>query len=151
MEKIQVDEYSLKKKQEKSILQDSFMLRIARGVGEAVSRLVYSPEDLLIHASNKLKLNEYVRKNETSFFGRISNKISGEDPNHITVDGIVITQLHNVLGIDTPNSIEIRYQYSVNHEELRDLYARAKKVIDKNTPEIKIKETLSPPTVKRRR
>ena len=141
----------MEKKQEKSMPQDSFTLNIARGAGDSLSRLIYSPEDLLIHVSNKLILNEDVRENEASFFGRISNKMSGEDPNHITLDGIVITQLYEILGMDIPKSVEIRYQYNVNHEELRDLYARAKIIIDENTPEPKAAEPLSPPSVKRRR
>ncbi|MEH6631443.1 MAG: hypothetical protein V7776_11470 [Halopseudomonas aestusnigri] len=131
--------------------EGSLFGKIARGVGRAMTALVYSPKDLSIHVSNKIVQMDDVLERENTFFGRIYNKISGEDITSIALDGVVIQQLHDVVGVKTPFSIEIQYQYNIDHNELRDLYARAKTIIDENTPESKIKETLSPPSVKRRR
>ncbi len=120
-------------------------------VTQAVSRWVLSEEDLLIHVSNKIVQMNDVLEKEKSFLGRLANKFTGGDLNSIVFDGLVIQQLHDVVGIKTPIPIEIQYQYDVDHNELRGLYSRAKKNIEENTPQPKVKETVFPPSVKRRR
>ncbi|MFD2205695.1 hypothetical protein [Kiloniella antarctica] len=118
-------------------LEEPLFLKIARGVGQAMTAQIYSPEDLIIHSYNKIVQMNAVLEKEKSFFGRIYNKIAGEDIISIALDGIVIQQLHDVVGIKPPILIEIQYQYNIEHNELRDLFAKAQKIIEKKRPKTK--------------
>ena len=133
-------------------LEDGLFAPIARGVANAMSTLVYSPDNLLINVSNKIVQMDAVLEKEKSIFGRLSNKITGDNLSCILLDGIVIQQLHDVIGIKTPIHIEIKYQYNVDHIDLRNLYARAGKIIAANKHADPPKDKLCEPyiSVKRR-
>ncbi|MBT4888143.1 MAG: hypothetical protein HON65_01130 [Rhodospirillales bacterium] len=130
MEKENSDSHSWEKKTKKVISNDSLHIRIAQGVGNAMMRLKFDPTNLLIHISNKLKILDWVIEKEKTFFGRLSNKIMGEELECVSLDGIVIKQLYEVVGKNPPMEIDLNASYKINHSTIRDLYDSAEKIIN---------------------
>lgn len=54
------------------LLEEPLLWKITRGVSQAMTALVYSSDDLIIHVSNKIVQMDAVLEKESSFFGRIS-------------------------------------------------------------------------------
>lgn len=123
MKKVKKDE-SWKQKLIDGEVSRSFVWKSARKLGQMVSRLRFSNEALLAHLSNKLIQAEISHKRGAHFFGRIYNKMSGESPEEILLDGVVVLQIYELLGEDAGFPIAPASQYSIGLEALTVLYQR---------------------------
>ncbi|KKJ78748.1 hypothetical protein WH95_01345 [Kiloniella litopenaei] len=110
-------------------LEEPISMKVARGYTQAVRAQEYSPENLLIHLSNQLKQIDQIRDRENTLFGRIYNKMAGDNPRIVTLDGTVIQQLYDTAEQTPPIIIERQKLYEIDHAELRELYKQASKVI----------------------
>ena len=107
------------------ILPSSFWLRAARRGGEIWAKFPFEYDELLVHVSNKIKLLDICIKRNSTFLGRIFNKITGEEVDVIILDGIVVKQLFDIIGEDPPMLIKLSASYRVDHEDMRKWYALA--------------------------
>ncbi len=112
--------------------------QIVQGVTERLATMTYTPDNLLRHIAIKLNQIEPILKRDKTRFGRFINRFNGESPKYITIDGMVLIQLHEVLSEKPPFPIEAKNQYDIDHNDLRDLYTRAREIVPS-------------PSVKRRR
>ena len=107
-----------------------FRLRVARAVGELASRWRYSDEELIVHVTNKVKHINLVIEKGSGFFGRLMNRMTREDPEYIVLDGLVVMQLHELIGQKPPVDIDINATYRAHHQEVRGLLERATKAVE---------------------
>ncbi|WP_085899432.1 hypothetical protein [Kiloniella majae] len=110
-------------------LEEPLNMKVARGYTQAVRTQEYSPENLLIHLSNRLNQLDQIREQEASFFGRLYNRMAGNDPRLITLDGTVIQQLYDTVEETPAITIDRQKLYEIDHAELRALYNQASQVI----------------------
>jgi len=110
-------------------LEEPISIKVARGYSQAVRAMEYSPENLLIHLSNQLNQIDQIRGRENTFFGRLYNRLAGDNPRIITLDGSFIQQLYDTVEQTPAITIERQKLYEVDHIELRELYKQASKVI----------------------
>ncbi len=129
MKKIEVDPFAWEQKTLKMMLDTNFRLRIARGVGQLMTNLPFEPDQLLVHISNKLKLNDAVFQRKTTFLGKLINRLTREDPDLIILDGIAARQLFEFADKPPPNDIDINSRYEVHRDIVRMLYNRAQRRI----------------------
>ncbi len=136
-----IKRHDTRSEREKSLrLQDPGFLQdqVIQDVTELLATMTYTPDTLLQHIAIKLNQIEPILKKNKTLFGRLINKFNGENPKYIVIDGMVLIQLHEVLSEKIPFPIEAKNQYDVDHNDLRDLYTRAREIVPS-------------PSVKRRR
>ena len=107
------------------VLPGSFWLRVARRTGKAWERFSYEYDELMVHVSNKLKLLDVSIARNSTFLGRMYNKIFGEESDFVVLDGIVVKQLFDLIGEDPPVSVSSDSKYRVDHKDLRRWYELA--------------------------
>ena len=99
---------------------------IAQGVEETLATTKYTPENLLRHIAIKLNQAVPIQERDKTFIGRLLNRFNGEDPNVLTIDGMVLVQLFEILDMTANFEIIPKHQYDVNPNDLIELYDRAK-------------------------
>ncbi len=134
MKEVHIDHYSWKQKTINNlILPVSFWLRTARRLGEAWAKFPFEYDELMVHVSNKIKLLDVTIARNSTFLGRMYNKITGEELDFVVLDGVVIKQLFDFMGEDPPMPVSLDSQYRVGHEDLRRWYKLAADA--KSTPD----------------
>ncbi|MEH6631447.1 MAG: hypothetical protein V7776_11490 [Halopseudomonas aestusnigri] len=88
---------------------DTLQDRIVEGVTEHLATMTYTPENLLLHVAIKLNQIEPILKKSKTRFGRFINRFNGESSEYINIDGMVLIQLHEILGEALPISLEAKY------------------------------------------
>ncbi|WP_417454619.1 hypothetical protein [Kiloniella sp.] len=106
-------------------LEEPLSMKVVRGYTQAIRAQEYSPENLLIHLSNQLKQIDQIRDRENTLFGRIYNKMAGDNPRIITLDGTIIQQLYDTVEETPIITIDRQKLYEIDHVELRTLYNKA--------------------------
>ena len=104
----------------------SYRLGIARRFGSAMSRLVYTNDELFIHIENQLKLHAPVRRRASSRVGRLVNVLRGENAAEMRLDGLVIKQLFENASGEPPIAIRVSAAYWIEVEELQSVLREAK-------------------------
>jgi hypothetical protein len=102
-----------------------FIIKIAHGIDDQFARLVYTDEELLAHVHNKLVWFEPILRRERHVIGRLWNRLLREQTQDIVLDGIVIRQLHELVGEAVPYGMKVNLRYLVHHEDVRSLKERA--------------------------
>ena len=90
-------------------------------VRKAVTKLPTNDQEILIAASNRVKNIEYYREKESSFFGRISNRITGENIYEIETTGVELTRLHQLANQDPEYTLIPHEEYMAKYEEYKEL------------------------------
>jgi hypothetical protein len=101
------------------------ILHWAHQAGELMRRLPFDPEQLEVHVSNKIKLLDVARESNQSFLGKFWNKIAGIETEKIELDGIVIKQLHEIIGEPVPSLTDPRGSFKMDHQIVRSWYSKA--------------------------
>ncbi|MFD2205699.1 hypothetical protein [Kiloniella antarctica] len=114
---------------------NTFRDSIVEGVTEHLATMTYTPENLLQHLAIKLNQVEPIIEKSKTRFGRFINYFNGENPDYITIDGMVLIQLYDILETAHPLPIVAKYQYDVDPHDLKEFYNRAKKIVQ--TPSVK--------------
>lgn len=97
-----------------------------------MSPLVCSYEDLLIHVSHKLKTTKSAIERNATFFGKIANKISGEELEDVVLDGLVLKQLYEIVALDNEPSADINTRYRIPYTQAKNLFERAVENVSAN-------------------
>ena len=82
-----------------------------------------------MHISNKLKLIGMVNKKNTTFFGKLINKFTGEELEYVILNGIATKQLYDFADETPPSVIDLNSRYEIHREAVRELYNRAQVAI----------------------
>ena len=100
-------------------------MRFAKDLADMYQRLVYTEEELLIPLSNSLRVHQVEIEDEDTLTGRIA-AFFGEamDREMITIDGMRLKQLFELLQEEPPVNIRISQMYRVDVKSLRDMLAR---------------------------
>ena len=123
MKEVHTDQYSWKQKTMNNlVLPGSFAIRTSRRLGEIWATLPFEFDELMVHVSNKLKLLDVAINRNSTFFGRMYNKITGEELDFVVMDGIAVKQLFDMMGEEPPMPVDLKSQYRVGHEDLRRWY-----------------------------
>jgi hypothetical protein len=102
-----------------------FIIKIAHGIDDQFARLVYTDEELLAHVHNKLVWFEPILRRERHVIGRLWNRLLREHMEDVVLDGVVILQLHELIGERVPDGLKANMRYLVHHEDVRALKERA--------------------------
>lgn len=88
-------------------------------------QLPFDPEQLEVHVYNKIKLLDFAIERDQSFIGKLWNKFAGVETEVIDLDGIVIQQLFEIIGVEPPEPAEKSKSYGIHHQTVRLWYSRA--------------------------
>ncbi len=116
---------------------------VVEGLTDHLATMAFSPEYWLQHVAIKLNHIEPILKRSKTHFGRFINRFNGESAEYITIDGMALIQLHEVLGEALPLSLEAKSQYDVDPHDLIDFYIRAKKILPQRTIKIDVMKAAS--------
>lgn len=108
--------------------------RWLRRLGETWARLRYEPDELLVHVANRLRQRDDMAAVGRTALGRLYNRVTGQDPDFIELDGLVIRQLFELIGEDPPLAIELKSIYRVPQEEVRHWHALAAEALSPDRP-----------------
>lgn len=101
------------------LLKSSLGIKVARGAGELMSRLVYSEQELIVHLGNTLAQHDDDVANSKRLPGAILNWIMRKDLENVVLDGLVVKQAFEFAGVTPPQDLDIRTRYSVPAETVR--------------------------------
>lgn len=93
---------------------------------QAWSRLRYETDALLVHVANRLRLRDVVAARGRTPLGRLYNRLTGQTPDFVELDGQVILQLFELIGEDPPAAIERAATYRVGHADARRWHEQAR-------------------------
>ena len=96
-----------------------------RELGRHVDRLRFKPDELEAHVWNKLKLFEVMKRREKTMFGRLYNQIAETDRECILLNGVVVIQLFEIMGIESQKPIEPKLIYRIGYDDAAAWYAQA--------------------------
>lgn len=102
---------------------------VVEGLTEHLATMTYTPDNLLQHLAIKLNQIAPILKKSKTRFGRFINRFNGESAEYITIDGMVLIQLHEILGEALPAPLEAKYQYDVDPTDLKEFYNRAREIV----------------------
>lgn len=108
--------------------------RWLRRLGETWARLRYEPDELMLHVANRLRQRDDMAAVGRTALGRLYNRVTGQDPDFIELDGLVIRQLFELIGEDPPIAVGLRSIYRVPQEEVRRWHALAGEALSPGRP-----------------
>ena len=96
-----------------------------RELGHLVDRLRFEPEELEAHVWNKLKIFEVMKRREKTMGGRLYNQLAEDDRECILLDGIVVKQLFEIMGVEPSGRIEPKLIYRIGYNDVKEWYNQA--------------------------
>ena len=101
------------------LLKSHLGIKVARGAGELMSRLVYSEQELIVHLGNTLAQHDHDVASTRGLKGAILKWLMPKDLENVVLDGLVSRQAFEFAGVAPPPGIDIRTRYSVPAETAR--------------------------------
>ena len=116
----------------------SFWIKVARGVGEAMQRLPYAEDELLVSLGNSLKLHELSVQESRSLWGRLMGLFTRRvDPDNIEIDGMRLQQLFVLAKSKPPREINVSKTYALDLTTFRSLLTTATENLNERAPSAK--------------
>lgn len=113
----------------------SFWIKVARGVGDAMQRLTYADDELLVSLGNSLKLHELSVRESRSLWGRLMGLFTRRvDPDSIEIDGMRLQQLFVLARSKPPTEINVSKAYALDLTTFRSLLKTATENLNEGTP-----------------
>ncbi len=110
-------------------------MKVARGVGDAMQRLTYADDELLISLGNSLKLHELSVRESRSLWGRLIGLFTRRvDPDSIEIDGMRLQQLFVLARSKPPTEINVSKTYALDLTTFRSLLKTATENLNEGTP-----------------
>ncbi len=100
---------------------DGSFICIAKDSGKALDKGRFTPDELMAHIANKLKIVDTAIEKDRTPFGWVSNLFNREELDSVILDGVVLRQLYEMAGETPPAKINRRSSYQLHHSTVRRL------------------------------
>jgi len=129
LQEVPKDYFSWKRAIINSFPYAMFWHRVGRRIDGANAEVPYELYDLMVYLSTKIKLLDASIARNSTFLGRLYNKVMLEEVESAVLDGIAIKQLFDIIGEEPPMPIKLTSTYRVGLEDLKRWYGLAANVM----------------------